>query len=237
MLILAIDSATPVAGVALADEEKIIIEDFINYKKTHSETLLPMIDSVIKAGGSVLADIDVIAVTIGPGSFTGLRIGLATVKGLSMAANLPVVAVPTLEAVAANLAGCNALVYPLMDARKNEVYTAPFDVAGKYPRQLGDTMACSPEEAAASAIQLLQDTKKNSIILIGEGYLRYKDYFQQKLRDWLLEVPQHLLLPRPAAVASLGLKRFQEGLIEEVLQLRPLYIRLSEAERRLGGQV
>ncbi|HPT69519.1 MAG TPA: tRNA (adenosine(37)-N6)-threonylcarbamoyltransferase complex dimerization subunit type 1 TsaB, partial [Syntrophomonas sp.] len=115
MYILAIDSATPVAGLALLNDQKVIREDFINYKKTHSETLMPGVDRVLHDCEMNTADIDVIAVTVGPGSFTGLRIGLATAKGLSMACGKPLIGISTLDVLAHNIVFSNHLVCPLLD--------------------------------------------------------------------------------------------------------------------------
>ena len=127
MYILAIDSATPVAGVALIHDKKLIREDFVNFKKTHSETLMPMADKVLHDCEIEIKDLAAIAVTIGPGSFTGLRIGLAAAKGLSLASAKPLIGISTLDVLAHNLAYTNGLVCPLLDARKQEVYTAFYD--------------------------------------------------------------------------------------------------------------
>lgn len=234
MLILAIDSATPVAGVALINDGKLIKEEFSNYKKTHSETLMVMVDRVLKECECTVNQVDAFAVTTGPGSFTGLRIGLAAVKGLSMATGKPVVGVSTLDTLAHNICSSEALVCPLLDARKQEVYCGFYDVTGSFPRPLLDGMACSPEEFVGQAIAVAQEHQKGRIILLGDGYYPYTDFFVDKLGIKLAIPPLQLMLPRASALASLGADKFKRGKFEDILTLRPSYIRLSEAESRLG---
>jgi tRNA threonylcarbamoyladenosine biosynthesis protein TsaB len=234
LLILAIDSATPVAGVALLNENGLMREEFVNYKKTHSETLMPMVDEVLLKCECRLADVSAIAVTVGPGSFTGLRIGLATVKGLSMASGKPVVSLSTLDVLAHNLCGSDALVCPLLDARKQEVYTAFYDVRGCYPVRLSDDLACSPGEFIQRARQAAETAHKNSFILVGDGYRPYEEFFRKELGDQLRPVPAHLMLPRAAALASLAAVKLEKGEMENVFTLRPHYVRLSEAEYKLN---
>ena len=133
MLILAVDSATQVAGVALVARDRVIREEFVNFGKKHSEILLPLIDRVMKESECDWGQITALAVTVGPGSFTGLRIGMATVKGLSMATGLPIAAIPTLEVLAHNLAGSQALVATVLDARRQEVYFAVMMLRAAFP--------------------------------------------------------------------------------------------------------
>jgi len=234
LLVLAVDSATPVAGVALVDENKVIKEEFINYKKTHSETLMPVIDRVFKECECGIDDLSVIAITIGPGSFTGLRIGMAAVKGLSLASGKPLVGVSTLDVLAHNISGSNALVCPLLDARKQEVYAAFYDVMGRYPKRLSELMACSPEDFVISALKTMESNKRDRVILLGDGYYPYRDYFQQVLGSKLLSIPIQLMLPKASALGSLGIEKAKQEKFEDVFKLRPIYIRLSEAEYRLG---
>ncbi|MGI5912565.1 MAG: tRNA (adenosine(37)-N6)-threonylcarbamoyltransferase complex dimerization subunit type 1 TsaB [Syntrophomonadaceae bacterium] len=234
MLILAIDSATPVAGVALLDDDRLIKEEFSNYKKTHSETLMIMVERILKESECTINQIDALAVTVGPGSFTGLRIGLAAVKGLSMAAGKPVIGVSTLETLAHNICGSNNLVCPLLDARKHEVYCGFYDVSGDYPQMLGDARAISPVELVRQVEIAVQQHQKDHIILLGDGYYPYADFFKEKLGEKLEIPPLHLMLPRAAALASLGRVKYQKGEWEDVFKLSPVYIRLSEAEYRLG---
>lgn len=234
MLILAIDSATPVAGVALLNENGLMREEFINFKKTHSEILMPMIDEVLSKCNCQLADLSAIAVTVGPGSFTGLRIGLAAVKGLSLASGIPVIGVSTLDVLAHNICYSDALVCPLLDARKQEVYTAFYDSAGHYPSKLSEETACSPGEFVQRAREMAAAQHKNTFALLGDGYRPYKQFFQQELGASLQQVPAHLMLPRASALASLAAVKLEKAEIEDVYALRPHYVRLSEAEYKLN---
>lgn len=234
MLILAIDSSTPVAGIALLDEEQLIREEFINYKKNHSETLMPLIDDLLRGCERNLADLTALAVTIGPGSFTGLRIGLAAIKGLSLATAKPVVGISTLDVLAHNVAFSDALVCPLLDARKQEVYTALYDNRGYYPRRLSGEMACSPQELAERALSAAEQNGLSRIALLGDGYYPYRQIFSDYLGDRLVVAPPHLMLPRASALGSLALARVIRADFDEMIKMRPRYIRLSEAESKLG---
>lgn len=234
MYILAIDSATPVAGVALLQDKKLLREDFVNFKKTHSETLMPMVDETLRRCELTLKDLAAIAITIGPGSFTGLRIGLAAAKGLSLSGAVPLIGISTLDVLAHNLSYTNSLVCPLMDARKQEVYAAFYDGSGYCPQRLGPDLACSPQEFAEQALQKADEISKEQIVLLGDGYAPYADFFQQALQDRLRIPPPHLMLPRASALGSLACERLVQKEFDDALTLRPVYVRLSEAEYRLG---
>ena len=143
MKILALDSSGIVASVAIVEDNTLLAEYTVNYKKTHSQTLLPMLDEVAKMTELDLSTIDAIAVAAGPGSFTGLRIGSATAKGLALALKKPLVAVPTVEALAYNLYDTNGLICPIMDARRNQVYTGIYRFENHKLVTLEDQMAVS----------------------------------------------------------------------------------------------
>lgn len=234
MYILAIDSATPVAGVALMKNEKLVAEEFANIGLTHSETLMPMVDRILKNGGIAVHDLDVIAVTIGPGSFTGLRIGLAAAKGLALAAGKPLIGVSTLEVLAHSLSYSPMLAGTLLDARKGEVYAACFDVSQAFPQLLGAETACSPPDFCIMADHWLQQTGKPGILLSGDGFITYRDQFQNYWGNKLKVLPPHQMLPRAAALGSLALVKACGKEYSDPLTLRPTYIRLSEAQHRLG---
>lgn len=233
-MILAIDSSTPVAGVALMDEDNLIREEFINYKKTHSETLMPMIDELLSGCDRSLSDVTALAVTIGPGSFTGLRIGLAAAKGLSLAAGLPLIGISTLDVMAHNIVYSNNLVCPLLNARKQEVYTAFYDNRGFYPIRISAETACSPRDFAGQALLKAQEMGSNKIILLGDGYYPYREVLNDCLGDKLITAPAHLMLPRASALGSLARVRAARGDFDDAVWIRPRYIRLSEAENKLG---
>mgnify|MGYP000859806213 FL=1 len=234
MLILAIDSATPVAGVALLDGNKLLKEEFSNYKKTHSQTLMPMIDRVLRECECSLDDLAAVAISAGPGSFTGLRIGMATAKGLCLASGKPLVTVATLDALAYNVHRSQDLVCPLLDARKQEVYTCFYDVSAALPRRLVEMSACSPAEFVEQALHLAHKYGRGKILLLGDAYYPYEEYFQKALGEKLLVAAPHLMYPRAASIASLAMLKLEAGELENLFSLRPHYIRLSEAEYRLG---
>jgi len=234
LLILAIDSSTPVAGIALMDDGQLIREEFVNYKKNHSETLMPMVDRVLQECERTLAEVDILAVTIGPGSFTGLRIGLAAIKGLSLATGIPVVAISTLEVLAYNIAGSDTLVCPVLNARKQEVYAAMYDNRSEFPRAVSEEMACSPADLASRAIQTAKKLGFKRVTLLGDGYAPYRSLYKDHLGDCLVEAPLHLRLPRASALASLAMARAELQDFADIMGLRPHYVRLSEAETRLG---
>lgn len=234
MYILAIDSATPVAGVALIKDKALLREEFINFKKTHSETLMPMVDQILRECEVAVQDLTAIAVTIGPGSFTGLRIGLAAAKGLSLAIGKPLVGISTLDVMAHNIVLSDSLICPLLDARKQEVYTAFYDVTGIYPQRLTEDMACSPEEMINRALDQAEISGKKKITLLGDGFHPYSEYFEERLQERLLVPPVHLMLPRASALGSLACLQAEQGHFDDAFKLRPVYVRLSEAEYRLG---
>lgn len=231
---LAVDSATRVAGVALVAEDRVIREAFVNFRRNHSEILMPLIAAVLQESQCQWGQIAALAVTAGPGSFTGLRIGMATVKGLASATGLPIAAIPTPDVVAHNLAGSKAIAAVLLDARRQEVYFSCYDVQERYPKSLLPITACSPEQAGEKIMALLDKTGRKQVIMLGDGVAPYADYFTARLGERLLTVSPHMRLPRAAALGSLAWQAFSMGKVEHAGTVAPLYIRLSEAEMRLG---
>lgn len=233
MLILAVDSATQVAGVALAEHDRVVCEEFVNFRRNHSEILLPLIDRVMKDIQCDWPQIAALAVTAGPGSFTGLRIGMATVKGLSLATGLPVAPISTLDVLAHNVAGSTALVATLLDARRDEVYFTCYDAEGRLPQILMPMKACSPQQAAREIMDLMAATGRRQVILLGDGVAPYQGYFSEHLGEYILPVGPHVMLPRAAALASLAWEALDRGQMVDGLTVKPIYLRLSEAEYRL----
>ncbi|HZK44417.1 MAG TPA: tRNA (adenosine(37)-N6)-threonylcarbamoyltransferase complex dimerization subunit type 1 TsaB [Syntrophomonadaceae bacterium] len=233
MLILAIDSATPCAGVALVNKEKVLYEESANFKRTHSEILMPMVDRAFKTCECSLDDVSAIAVTVGPGSFTGLRIGMGTVKGLGLGSGKPIIVVSTLETIAFNLSGHQAMVGVLLDARKQEVYSSIYDVSGKFPSALTDEQAISPEGFVELALEMKEKQSYSQIILLGDGYYPYQDYFKSAFGKMLIPTPSHLMLPRAGALGNLAINKADKGEFTDVFALKPIYLRLSEAEYKL----
>ena len=228
MRILALDSSGLVASVALVEEEQMIAEYTINYKKTHSQTLLPMLNEIVNMTQIDLNTIDAIAVAGGPGSFTGLRIGSATAKGLGFALKKPLIHIPTVEALAYNLYGNSQIICPIMDARRNQVYTGLYEFHGTEFRVMQEQKAISVEELVKELNLLGRE-----VIFIGDGIPPYKELIKEQIEVPYSFAPAHLCRQRAGAVGMLGVKYFKEGKIETATEHQPDYLRLSQAEREM----
>ena len=228
MRILAIDSSSNVASVAIVEEEKIIGEYTINNKITHSQTLLPMIDDMFKVSEIELDTIDAIAITSGPGSFTGLRIGSATAKGLGQALNKPLVEVPTLNAMAYNFFETDKIICPIMDARRNQTYTAAFKIVGEELKEIIEGCAVSIDELINKLNELNED-----VIFVGDGIPVFKEYIEANLVKKAVFAPTHLNRQRAGSVGALALKYLADGKTVTANDFRPDYFRKSQAEREM----
>ena len=225
MKILALDSSGLVAGVAVTEDDNLLGEYTINYKKTHSQTLLPMLDEVAKMIELDLNTIDVIAVSAGPGSFTGLRIGSATAKGLGLALNKPLIHVPTLDATAYNLFGASGLICPIMDARRNQVYTGIYRFEKKF-----ETVMDQDAMDMGELIEKL-NAMGERVIFLGDGVPVYEKQIAEKMTVPYDLAPAHVNRQRAASVAALGAVYFAEGKTETAMEHKPDYLRKSQAER------
>ena len=183
MRVLAIDSSGLTATVAVVEETQTVAEYTINYKKTHSQTLLPMIDEVVKMTELDLGTINAIAVAGGPGSFTGLRIGSATAKGLGLALNKPLIHVPTVDGLAYNVFGCEDIICPIMDARRNQVYTGIYTFVNGEMQVIQEQCAISVEELAG---RLKEECEKygKKVVLLGDGVPVYREKVQEILQKY-----------------------------------------------------
>ena len=226
MKILALDSSGLVASVALLENDNLVAEFTVNNKKTHSQTLLPMLDEVVNAAGIELDAVDAIAIAAGPGSFTGLRIGAATVKWLSLALDKPVVPVPTLEGLAYNFWGSDRLICPIMDARRKQVYT------GIYRFEEHQLMTLK-EQWAAPIEELLEELNQRGemVTFLGDGVPVFRELIAEKLQVPYSFAPAHVNKQRAAAVAALGSIYYKEGRTETAMEHIPEYLRVSQAER------
>lgn len=177
MLLLAIESSGLVASVALMTEDKLIGEYTTNFKKTHSQTLLPMLDEVVRMTGISLDSVDAIVISGGPGSFTGLRIGAATAKGLGLALDKPLVNVPTVDAMAYNLYGTEQIICPIMDARRQQVYTGLYTFEGNDFRVLCREKAVGIEEI----VQEINGMGK-PVVFLGDGVPVHKNYIEEHIQ-------------------------------------------------------
>ncbi len=226
MKIIGIESASMTASVAIVDDEVILAEYTINHKKTHSQTLLPMLDEIVRMTELDLQDVDAIAISGGPGSFTGLRIGSATAKGLGLALDKPLIHIPTLEAMAYNFCGTEKLVCPMLDARRGQVFTAVYRVDGKLPVAVMEPAVLDLEELLAELQKLGE-----KVIFLGDGVkvLKEKGLGSHALSCQV--APPHLSRERAAAVAALGLLYMKAGDTVTAAEEKPEYLRVSQAER------
>lgn len=226
MKILAIDSSGLVATVAVAEDNNLLGEYTINFKKTHSQTLLPMLDEVKRTIELDLNTIDAIAISGGPGSFTGLRIGSATAKGLGLALDKPLVHVPTLDALAYNLWGSSDVICPLMDARRGQVYTGIYTFEGEALKAIKKSCAISIEELIEAV-----NEQNRAVIFLGDGADVFADTIRESCTVPFRFAPAHVNKQRAASVAVLGMKLFAQGTYERAAEHKPDYLRLSQAER------
>ncbi|MCI8337993.1 MAG: tRNA (adenosine(37)-N6)-threonylcarbamoyltransferase complex dimerization subunit type 1 TsaB [Lachnospiraceae bacterium] len=226
MKILGIDSSGMVASAAIIADGVLASEFTVNNKQTHSQTLLPMIEKVVDMSGVSLESLDAIAVAAGPGSFTGLRIGASTAKGMGLALKKPIVPVPTLEGLAYRVGVADGLICPMMDARRNQVYTGIYRIADSGLECLEEQCAVAIEEIGEKMNALGE-----RVILLGDGIPVHMEYLKSKLSVPYVVAPVHLNRQSGAAVAALGEIYFHAGRMEEAGQHRPIYLRKSQAER------
>lgn len=228
MIVLGIEAATAGVGVALIKEGILLAERFLSSQRSHSANLLTMIKGTLEEAGVNPCQLSGIAVSIGPGSFTGLRISLTAAKTLAQVLTLPIVGVSTLEALAYLLVGRQGgLICPVLDARKNEVYAAVYNTSGGSLKCILEPVAIAPEELAVQ----LKEIKK-PVAFIGDGALTWKELFGNYLGAQAVFAPGELSLPRAAAVAGLGWQKLLAKEVSDPFLLTPLYLRLSEAEMK-----
>lgn len=226
MKILSIDTSASVASAAVTEDEKLVCEIIVNNKLTHSQTLMPMIDSVLKQSETELSEIDLIAVANGPGSFTGLRIGVSTAKGLADALKKPVVGISTLTAMAYNLPYCEYLITPIMDARRSQVYNAVYRWKGTKLEEIEPPRALSVEEL----IEELKE-KGEKAVFLGDGVPVHRETIENILGENAIFAPSCSNAQRASALAVPARKLFEQGKATDGFGLIPVYLRKSQAER------
>ncbi|MCI8897318.1 MAG: tRNA (adenosine(37)-N6)-threonylcarbamoyltransferase complex dimerization subunit type 1 TsaB [Lachnospiraceae bacterium] len=251
MKILALDSSGLVASVALAEDDNLIAEYTIQYKKTHSQTLLPMLEEIRRMVDLDMDTVDAIAVAAGPGSFTGLRIGSATAKGLAFAMEKPIIPVPTLEGLAWQMYGTDALVCPIMDARRNQVYTGLYEFVDRFgkhsllpedvksPQTGTDTaqnaydMRVVEEQCAVAFDEIAQKINRTGrkVVFVGDGIPVFRERMAEVLQVPWLPAPAHRNRQSAACIAALGRVYYAQGRAVNGTQHVPEYLRLSQAER------
>jgi tRNA threonylcarbamoyladenosine biosynthesis protein TsaB len=227
MKVLGIETATGLGGVALIEGETVRAEYRIEMAMMHAERLMVLIDRVLADTGRSLDDLDALAVSIGPGSFTGLRVAVNTVKGLVFGTPIPVAAVPTLEAMAWNASAGGYLVCPMIDAKKGEVYAALFssEAGGGLKRMMEDRVI-SPE----ALCEHLSKSSGPPTVFLGDGASRYREVFQKRLGYRSVFAPPPLSGALPSMVARLGLQRIERGETSDPITLVPAYVRRADAE-------
>ena len=233
MKILAIDTSGSNCSVAVLEEDiassvrhgKVIANFNINIGKTHSETLLPLVDELSKFSNIRLDDIDVFACCIGPGSFTGIRIGIATIKGFALSLNKPVISVSTLEGLAYNIPTFDGLICSLLDARNNNVYAASYRL-NNTPKMVGDYLTDTIDD-------LIKELQKHNekVLFVGDGAISYQEKLINELKENALFTPYHLNEQSAVSIAKAAFDKYLKNEVENVDELHPLYLRKSQAER------
>ncbi len=226
MRILAIDSSGLVAGAALLCDDILTAEYTIHNKKTHSQTLLPMIDGMLRMAEVDVKELDAIAVAAGPGSFTGLRIGASTAKGLAQALDIPILGISSLEGLAFNIEGADALACPMMDARRNQAYYGIYDVSGPRPVVVREQAAAPVEDV----IRQLNDIER-PVIFLGDGVPVFSAQLEREVRVPFRMASEAVRYQRASSVAVLGKMAFLDGQGMRAEEFAPVYLRMSQAER------
>ncbi len=237
MKILAIESSGAQASAAILQDGKVLAYEEGPFKVTHSETLMPLVARTFAVAGIRKEDIDAIAVSGGPGSFTGLRIGSATAKGLGMALHKPLIHVPTLHAMAYNFLGSGNIIVPIMDARRDQVYTGVFTFAIR-PDQMID-FSIFKDSSAMSITELMEylndltglDGNPPLVVFLGDGVEKYEQTIDELADFNYALAPDELNLQRADSVGLVGMIYYFEGLVTDPDEEAPDYLRLSQAER------
>ncbi|MCK4390789.1 MAG: tRNA (adenosine(37)-N6)-threonylcarbamoyltransferase complex dimerization subunit type 1 TsaB [Desulfobacterales bacterium] len=227
MKVLGVDTSGQTGGVAILERNTVLAEVAVTSAQTHAKRIMLTVDTTLGMAGLTIADCDAFAVTTGPGSFTGLRIGISTVKGLAFATNKPVTGVSTLDALAYQFPLFSHLICPVLDARKGQIYTALYEYASsmKWERLIGD--------CAAEPRQWLKQIQR-PCLFVGDGAFVYGELIRETLRSLACFAPPYLNTVRASVVASIGMKQILNGQVADVGRLVPHYIRKSDAEIKLG---
>ena len=228
MLILALDSTAQVGSVALCEDERLIAEYTLNTGHTHSETLLPMVESVLKISGYTVDDMDLFVCTAGPGSFTGVRIGAATIKGIAYGKDTPCIGVSTLEALALNGMALEGILCPCMNARRQQVYNTLFDCDGAALTRLCEDRALAITELGE---ELMEKYPDRPVYLMGDGAKLTYDALSETMGARLVLLPERLIHQSGYNAAMCGLRLYREGVHTTDFELVPVYLRPSQAER------
>ena len=243
MKIIAIDSSGLVASVAIVQDEEVIAEYNVQYKKTHSQTLLPMLDELKRMVDLDLQTVDAIAIASGPGSFTGLRIGSATAKGLGLALEIPIIEIPTLDGLACNLYGSDKVVCPIMDARRNQVYTGLYSYiedgqSDEQEQRFHYTLVPILSQCAVPIEEIAEkcNEQQKEIIFLGDGVPVFAEQLKNLMKVPYSFAPAHMNRQRAASFAFLAFEKLRTGEVVPAADHAPEYLRLSQAEREKAAK-
>ena len=225
MLVLSVDSSYSTATCALIKDDKILAEINLNDKKQHSVILMRLIDSILKEYEIDINDIDAFIISRGPGSFTGLRIGMATLKGLAFASKKPLISVYTLDALAYNSISFQGIICPIMDALRDNIYTCLY-------KNENNNLTPLIKEQCLNINELVTILKEQTlpIIFVGDGVAKHKEFLQENIPNSFF-APNHSNFPKASSVGELGIKKINDGVIENIDSINPIYLRKSQAER------
>lgn len=225
MKVLSLDSSTEAASIAVIDENKLLGEITFNFEKQHSVILMSMIDNLLSNLHTNVDSLDGFVVSRGPGSFTGLRIGLATIKGLSMGSSKPFVSVSSLDSLAYNLCYAPGIICPILDALRNNVYTCLYSFKNGKLQPISDYMAISIDEL----LEILK-SKDMPVYIIGDAINKFNQKFKENLKE-VHFAPPHLNFTRASSLGEIGIKLLSSGVSEDLNTSTPIYLRKSQAER------
>lgn len=226
MIVLSMDSSSLVTTVALLKDEHLLGEFTLNFKREHSVILMEKIEMLLKDCNIDISEVDGFVVSKGPGSFTGLRIGMATVKGLSMGSNKPYLSISSLDALAYSLVNFDGIICPIMDALRDSVFTCMYKSSTGELSKIIDYSALSLDEL----VEVLQQ-KNEPVIFTGDGVYKYKEYLLEKLPNAKF-APNHLSVVRASALGELGMELLRKGQYDD-MNSSPLYLKKPQAEREL----
>lgn len=242
MKIIALDSSGLVASVAIVEDDNVVAEYSVNYKKTHSQTLLPMLQEITNMVELDFKTIDAIAVAKGPGSFTGLRIGSATAKGLGLAWDKPLIGVPTVDGLAYNLYGTDQIICPIMDARRGQVYTGIYEFIEKTVKDSGETVTYQMQVRIPQCAVMLEEivAQINEIgrktVFLGDGVPVFAEKLKEIVKVPFSFAPPHRNRQRASSIGMIACQYYAAGQTENAADFKPEYLRMSQAEReRLAG--
>ncbi len=222
MVILGVETSTFATGIAVVEGDRVVGESYLDKGPSHSEKLLPTIDWILNETGIDKTELNALAVSVGPGSFTALRIGISAVKGLAYSLSIPVAGVSTLEIIASNFSNVSYPICTVVDAKKNEIYTAFFDQSRNEVCRLREDTTMTPGELVGEI--------KEKTLFTGSGALLYRDFLEDNLGDIAIFSSNELGLPRASNCALLGARKLRCYGSDNTLELTPLYLRKSDAE-------